>query len=47
LGPSNVFLVEFAPGQLPAELRDLIATPSQILLGGEKIASGFEPFFAR
>src|SRR5581483_9559286 len=42
----GVLFVDTNPGQLPAQLRDLVAAPRQVLLGGEQIAPRFEPGIA-
>ena len=47
VGPiEDVRLVDADPGQLPAQLRDLVAAPRQVLLGGEQIAPRFQPLVA-
>ena len=39
----GVRLVDANPRQLPAQLRDVVAAPRQVLFGGEQIAPRFQP----
>ena len=48
VGPlEDVLFVDLNPGQLPAQLRNLVTAPRQILLGGQEIAPRFQPLLAR
>ncbi len=47
VGPTeDIRLIDLHPGQLPPQLRELVAAPRQVLLGGQQVQPGLEPAFA-